>query len=502
MHSPSASCIDRRLLLPAAVPRLHAAKVKVWHQHAPADYDKAAAQAGRRQQRGRAAAVAPARSRWPASTPRTSGTWSRTRTATSSWPPATRARSSRSRPTARSASLTPSRTARSCAWPWRPTASVYAGTGPSGQIVRIGPDGKAKVFCETGDSYVWALAVDPQAQTLYAGTGPKGRIYQIDADGKASVLLHDQAGTHPVPGLRPRTARSTPAPTRAAWSIASTPRARASCFTRPPRPEVRAACCAADGVYAGTSAAGRKRVAAGGTAMPSPWSPPRPGRPSRDLVSRRREDGEPASDWPQQVGRQGLRSGQGHSHAGPARSDRSARTRSTASAPTARPRAVPREEADAQPAAAGGKLFVGTGMEGQLFEIDEASHERTRDCPARSRPGPLPPAAARTARSCSAPATPASSMSCRTATPPAARSSPKCWTPRSSASGAHSAGRPTLPAGTRVSVAVRSGNVAEPDDTWSDWSAEQTDRQTGDHRRAAGPLPAIPRHADDDPMPP
>src|SRR5262249_55842291 len=33
------------------------------------------------------------------------------------------------------------------------------------------------------------------------------------------------------------------------------------------------------------------------------------------------------------------------------------------------------------------------------------------------------------------------------------------------------------PAGTRVSVAVRSGNLAEPDDTWSDWSAEQTDPQ-------------------------
>jgi hypothetical protein len=30
------------------------------------------------------------------------------------------------------------------------------------------------------------------------------------------------------------------------------------------------------------------------------------------------------------------------------------------------------------------------------------------------------------------------------------------------------------PAGTAVTVAVRSGNVAEPDDTWSDWSAEQT----------------------------
>jgi len=31
------------------------------------------------------------------------------------------------------------------------------------------------------------------------------------------------------------------------------------------------------------------------------------------------------------------------------------------------------------------------------------------------------------------------------------------------------------PAGTRVSFAARSGNVSEPDETWSDWSAEQTD---------------------------
>src|SRR5262249_27259533 len=31
------------------------------------------------------------------------------------------------------------------------------------------------------------------------------------------------------------------------------------------------------------------------------------------------------------------------------------------------------------------------------------------------------------------------------------------------------------PPGTRVTLAVRSGNVAEPDETWSDWSAEQAD---------------------------
>jgi len=32
-----------------------------------------------------------------------------------------------------------------------------------------------------------------------------------------------------------------------------------------------------------------------------------------------------------------------------------------------------------------------------------------------------------------------------------------------------------VPKGATLSVAARSGNVAEPDDTWSDWSAEQAD---------------------------
>jgi hypothetical protein len=35
-----------------------------------------------------------------------------------------------------------------------------------------------------------------------------------------------------------------------------------------------------------------------------------------------------------------------------------------------------------------------------------------------------------------------------------------------------------VPEGTSVTVAVRSGNVAEPDETWSDWSPEQTDPRT------------------------
>ncbi len=51
------------------------------------------------------------------------------------------------------------------------------------------------------------------------------------------------------------------------------------------------------------------------------------------------------------------------------------------------------------------------------------------------------------------------------------------------------------PEGTKVTIAVRSGNVAEPDDTWSDWSAEQTDPGKAIDRGPDGPLPAVPRHA-------
>src|SRR5690606_33589574 len=41
-----------------------------------------------------------------------------------------------------------------------------------------------------------------------------------------------------------------------------------------------------------------------------------------------------------------------------------------------------------------------------------------------------------------------------------------------------------VPQGAGVSVAVRSGNVEEPDRTWSEWSAEQTDGQAA---RVAAP---------------
>jgi hypothetical protein len=65
-----------------------------------------------------------------------------------------------------------------------PNGSVLAGTGNGGDILRISSFGVAHVLASVGDLGVHALARDA-AGNLYAGTGPNGRIMKIGADGKA-----------------------------------------------------------------------------------------------------------------------------------------------------------------------------------------------------------------------------------------------------------------------------------------------------------------------------
>ncbi len=66
--------------------------------------------------------------------------------------------------------------------------AVFAGTGNGGQVLRIGPDGDATVFFNTGELEVHALARDAQGN-LYAGTSPNGQLFRIGPDGKGVRLL-------------------------------------------------------------------------------------------------------------------------------------------------------------------------------------------------------------------------------------------------------------------------------------------------------------------------
>ena len=68
---------------------------------------------------------------------------------------------------------------------------VYAGTMPQGKILRIAGEGKAEPLYKPEDRYVWALATGPKGE-IYAATGERGIIYRITGPGKAEVFFDSE----------------------------------------------------------------------------------------------------------------------------------------------------------------------------------------------------------------------------------------------------------------------------------------------------------------------
>lgn len=109
--------------------------------------------------------------------------------------------------------------------------NVYAGTGDKGVIYKITPDGKGTPFYRTKATHATALAID-RSGNLLAGTESPGKVIRIDADGKGFVLLDtpyqevrslrfDDKGQLFAAALNGRPAGSAPAATGAAEPVAS-----------------------------------------------------------------------------------------------------------------------------------------------------------------------------------------------------------------------------------------------------------------------------------------
>jgi hypothetical protein len=72
-----------------------------------------------------------------------------------------------------------------------PGGTLYLGTGHSGKIYRIGADKKAELYFQAAEMDVTALALD-QKGNLFAGTSPNGKIYKISAKGKGEEFFNPQ----------------------------------------------------------------------------------------------------------------------------------------------------------------------------------------------------------------------------------------------------------------------------------------------------------------------
>ncbi len=66
--------------------------------------------------------------------------------------------------------------------------SIYAGTGDDGIVYKVDASGAMKPFFRTGELEVTSLAYNAASGHLYAGTSPHGAIYNITADGKGQKL--------------------------------------------------------------------------------------------------------------------------------------------------------------------------------------------------------------------------------------------------------------------------------------------------------------------------
>ncbi|MDD8031414.1 MAG: WD40 repeat domain-containing protein [Acidobacteriota bacterium] len=72
-----------------------------------------------------------------------------------------------------------------------PDGSFFLGTGHGGKIYRLGKDKKAELYFKTAEMDVTALAVDAKG-VLYAGTSPNGKIYKITAKDKGEEFFNPQ----------------------------------------------------------------------------------------------------------------------------------------------------------------------------------------------------------------------------------------------------------------------------------------------------------------------
>jgi outer membrane protein assembly factor BamB len=308
--------------------------------------------------------------------------------------------------------------------------TLFAGTGPSGKIIRIAPTEKpeAAVFAEGLDSYVWSLAYDPQQNVLYAGTGPKGKIYKIDAKGRATVFYTTKHEHILCLAIGPGGTLYA-GTDKGGLIYRITPEGKGFVVFHAHQTEVRSLVVANGAVYAGTSApVARKSISfnplkADGMGLPS----------------------------------------------GPSSGENSL-YRIAADGTT---REVFRDKAMILSLAPwhGANLLVGTGMQGQLFDVNTNTKERsevgrldstTIHTILKRKNGAIvlgtgdPGKVYMLETGYAATGTVLSDV--LDANMPA-RWGAMTW----KAGGAPGS----------VTVAVRSGNVAEPDDTWSTWSAEQ-----------------------------
>jgi hypothetical protein len=352
-----------------------------------------------------------------------------------------------------------------------PDGAIYAGTGPRGTVIRIGE--KASVVAEDLDGYVWSLVYDPQSKSLFAGTGPKGRIFQVQPEGKASVFYTTKQ-EHILRLALGNKGTLYAGTDKGGMVYRIEPRGKGFVIFHAPQSEIRSLLVADDVVIAGTGSpvtrrgSGASKTSLFGSGL-NPLAALNPGTDVEAAIVKLL-----ATNRAESVSFEERGSGVAAQAPSPPAVGENSLFRIAADGTV---RELFREKVMILSLLKlNGHFLLGTGQQGQLFEVDAANKEKTEiarldcsqiHCMLRRRDGSIvlgtgdPGKLYLLEDRFAAKGTVVSEvLDAKIISKWGALS----W-------------KSSVPVGTSVSVAVRSGNVPEPDDTWSDWSAELTEAQ-------------------------
>jgi len=371
-----------------------------------------------------------------------------------------------------------------------PKGHLFVGTGPSGRVVDVTDPKHPSSRPHPGVLYVWGLAADP-AGNLFAATGPTGQLWKRSPDGEWSLMLDSK---HPhllcVAVDKDGAVYAGSDVEGLVYKVA--PGGKVSVLYDASQSEVRTLLVGPDGaVYAGTAAESGGGGSGRGSSLFS-------GGPLSGLggpASGRTFDSSNAAGSP--------------SPAQDAPKKDEIRPRPPLPTPSAGGSATPRSASPGENAVykidregvaremfrakvlvfalalRGDNLLVGTGPEGQLYEVRDQGRESS------------PVARLDNGQILALLEEPGGGLLVGTGDP----GSVVRLEPGHVASGTLQSDvrdtklvsrfgavswRAERPKGTAVAVRVRSGNVAEPDATWSDWSPEQTDPDSARAQAPAG----------------
>jgi hypothetical protein len=366
-----------------------------------------------------------------------------------------------------------------------PDGTVFAGTGPTGQVVNLTAPLHPASRPDPKVQYIWDMACDSKGN-VYAATGPTGQLWRRAPDGKWS-LVYDSKASHLLSVAIGPDGSVYAGSDGEGLIYRVSPEGKTSILFDAPQPEIRCLLWGADGaLYAGTAAESgggnttRSSLFLTQSGAPQILEAPTPGEGGGAPFPGRDDDLGTASYQPPPGG------GRGGS-ARPA-SPRAPGGGSAAPRPISPgDNAVYRLDSDGVPrevlrvkalihalAWVDDRLLVGTGPEGQLYEVRDRGHETA------------PLAKLDSGQILALLVEPDGTVVIGAGDPGAVvRLSPGYATTGRLVSEVHdtklvsrfgaiswSADRP---AGTALAFQARSGNVAEPDETWSSWSAEQGD---------------------------